>query len=596
MDRLCTFIYKNGKRILLLQTLFSIILLSFSFHVKADVEFLTPEEAFVLKVSSNDQKTLNVHFDIRKGYFLYQKHFKFLTLDNKPMANDAIIFPTAIEKKSGNLTHSVFTNQLDLKVPVSKGSNQLNGFLIGYQGCSENGFCYNPLAKKITVDQNGIVEIADVPFASLAKINEDTQDKSSITANAATTATSTTTIATAATASPATNASTKPLTSETASASASAKKTTNTSETDRLTDQLKSGSFFITILIFLGIGILLAFTPCVLPMVPILANILVGEDKPLTSSRSMFLASIYVLSVAGCYAVAGVVAALIGTEMQTSLQSPLFLVGLSFILMLFALSQFNFIHVQFPSFISDALNKLNTKHKQGSAIGACTMGIVSALMVSPCVTPALVGALTYIGQTGNILLGGSALFALALGMGTPMLIIALLGSHLLPKAGAWMTQIKNVTGVLLMVLAGSILFRAFPSDTVMKANACPQVFASVNSQSELKSALELAKKENQPVILDVYADWCVSCKQIDHEVFSNQHVLSSLQNAKLLRFDITKQTADQEKLKKELGIIGPPTVLFFSPNGEEAKAFRLVGKIESNDFINHFNSFLNLKK
>jgi thiol:disulfide interchange protein DsbD len=227
------------------------------------------------------------------------------------------------------------------------------------------------------------------------------------------------------------------------------------------------------------------------------------------------------------------------------------------------------------------------------------MGIVSALMGSPCVTPALVGTLSYIVQTGNIFLGGMALFTLAIGMGTPMLVIAIFGSHLLPKAGAWMTQVKNVTGILLMVLAGSIFFRAFPSealDTPNTAKVCPQVFASVGSQSELKVALERAKKENQPVILDVYADWCVSCKQIDHEVFSNQHVLSSLQNAKLLRFDITKQTADQEKLKKELGIIGPPTVLFFNTNGEEAKAYRLVGKIESNDFINHFNSFLNVKK
>lgn len=536
--------------LLLITTLFLSI---FSNVLKASEESdeaLSPNQAFTVNARLLENHTVEVNFAIAPGYLVYQKDFHFRTLNNHPIENHSLKFPEGIKKKDTVLgEYQAYKNQLKLLVPLPKSSqtpSKTLGIVLGFQGCKEGSFCYPPITKQISFSANGVAHIEDIESDMLEEAKPDEVS---------------------------------PIVE---------------SETDRLTNYLKNKSLLMIILIFLGCGILLAFTPCVLPMIPILANILVGENTPLSSRRAILLATAYVLSLSLCYALAGALAGLMGSHLQATFQQPLFLVGLSFLLLLFGLSQLNLIQVHLPHLFSQTLHELQYKQKQGSIIGAMGMGAISALVASPCTTAPLVGALTYIGQTGNVMLGGIALFALAFGMGLPLLIVACFGSRFLPKAGPWMNYIKGITGVVLLVLAGFILMRAFPSNALIQTASAslPSHFIEIHDEKELKTALDTARQNNKPVILDVYADWCVSCKQIDKDIFGNKEVLSSLQNAQLLRLDVTQQTKNHNQLQKTLNIVGPPTLIFFGANGEEMKEYRLVGKIDSDDFLNHVSQFL----
>lgn len=571
---------------------------------------MSPEKVFKISVKENDKKTAIVSFDIADGYQLYQEHFQFQSLANEPFKASAITLPKPIVKKDEYLgEYKVYKKHLDITVPLSTIAEK-TGFRIQYQGCSD-GFCYPPMHKQIIIGKNGSVEIQNIsaetfredPKLATAKLAkaaskekshamsvESHPDSEGIIASASASTDPTTAESSGASKSSNTSANAAVAAAATAHSSSDAEPTE--SDTDRIADLFHSKNLFVTLLAFLGLGVMLACTPCVLPMVPILANILVGQDQPLTRKRSLYLASLYVLSVSVCYSFAGIAAALLGSHLQTTLQQPIFLIGLSFLLLLFALNQFNMLHVQLPSIFSNALHQLEQKQKHGSAVGAIAMGAISALMVSPCVTPALVGALTYIGQTGNAFLGGAALFALAFGMGLPLLIVACVGSHLLPKAGPWMRHIKSITGVLLVALAISVLMRAVPLTGGPSQASLSAPFVAVHDKDELNQALASARSQKKPVILDVYADWCISCRQMDKEVFENRDVLQRLSSVQLLRLDLTKQTSASEQLQKELGIVGPPMVLFFGPDGREAKAYRMAGKSETNIFIERLNKFL----
>lgn len=520
------------------------LFLLFSYGLQAsEPKFLPVEKAFLVSAKADAEKNqASFQFNIAKGYMLYKEHIKFKTADGLDLPSNAYSLPEGILKKDEVLgNYEIYQNKLDVVVALPSSAAK-QGLQLEYQGCAEEGFCYPPQTKQVTFSNSGEATFSDVSF-------------------------------------------------ETPIAQAS--------ETDSIASSFMNQSLLITLLTFLGAGILLAFTPCVLPMVPILANIIVGQKAP-TKKRSIFLASLYVLSVACCYAFAGLAAGLLGSQLQASLQQPHFLMTLGFLILLFAGSQLNFIHFEFPRFITEPFQKLGNSEMKGggSALGAVGMGAVSALMASPCVTPALIGALTYITQTGDGVLGGLALFALGLGMGLPLLVVASIGSHLLPKAGNWMVYVKNVTGVLLLVLAGSIFMRAMPSHSAGNVQAtAPAHFIPVQTLTDLSSALNVAKEKNKFVILDVYADWCVSCRQMDKEIFENQLVLNNLKSKEvsLLRLDLTNPTPEVQALKKQLDIIGPPMVLFFGPDGQEIRAYRAAGKMESNHFLERVNTFLNTR-
>lgn len=543
--------------------LFTLLIFGFSFNVIAEdqSEFLATDKAFILNAQLKNPQQFELDFSIATGYLLYRKHFEFRTLDGQPITLPESTFPATTTKRDEilNEEYEVYTKPIQLLVPVASGVRVM------YQGCAENGFCYAPVYKEVVSLPNGDIQITEITPEDFNKKTEhkvenkpDNINKNIVLASAI---------------------------------------TPTESETDRITTQLQSGALPLTLLFFLGLGLLLSFTPCVLPMVPILANILVGADKPLSNRRATTLASLYVLSVAISYAIAGAVAGLMGNQLQQTLQKPGFLITLSIILLLFALNQFGLLKIHLPQFFANTLHKLQHKQKQGSAFGAVAMGGISALMVSPCVTPALVGALTYIGQTGNAVLGGLALFAMALGMGLPLLTVACVGSHLLPKAGPWMGYIKVITGILLLILAGSILMRAFPHTLAETEAMMHQThFIPIQDETEFNQALNTARKNQKAVVMDVYADWCVACKQLDHTLFANHHVLESLKNTVLLRLDLSNQTKGNAALQKQLEIVGPPTLLFFDKDGTEAKKFRLVGTIESSNFIDHLRHFLHTQK
>lgn len=542
----------------LLQTLFFTLLITLGFSCGAmaeeQSEFLPADKAFGVNAQLVNPQQFELDFLIAPGYLLYRDHFQFRTLEGQPITVPDESFPPAILKRDEvlNEEYKAYTKPFQLLIAVSSTSKTNLGLRVMYQGCAENGFCYAPVAKEVVSLPNGEIQITDINPENFNKIQETKI---------------------------------KPTTAVVES------------ETDRITTQLKSGALPLTLLFFLGLGLLLSFTPCVLPMVPILANILVGVDKPLSSKRATTLATLYVLSVSICYAIAGAIAGLMGNQLQQTLQKPGFLIMLSVVLLLFALNQFGLLKIHLPQFFAHALHHLQHKQKQGSAFGAIAMGGISALMVSPCVTPALVGALTYIGQTGNALLGGLALFAMALGMGLPLLTVACVGSHLLPKAGPWMGYIKLLTGLLLLILAGSILMRAFPN-TISETEAMMHQahFIPIQTEAELTEALKLARHNQKAVVMDVYADWCIACKQLDHTLFENHHVLDALKDTVLLRLDLSHQTQGNMALQKKLDIVGPPTLLFFDKEGLEIKKFRLVGTIGSDNFIEHLHHFLQTQK
>lgn len=556
--------FKNSLKTLI-SAFFIVGLVFISLSPKASAEeseFLTTDQAFILSARLVNTQQFELNFYIAPGYLLYRDHFQFRTLEGQPITLPTESFPPALNKRDDVLgeEYKAYTKPFQLLIPIASTIGTPAGLRVMYQGCAENGFCYAPVAKEVVAGSNGEIQITTLSAENFHKQSESkisSRAEKSVTQNIA------------------------PI----------------ESETDRITTQLKSGALPLTLIFFLGLGLLLSFTPCVLPMVPILANILVGVDKPLSNRRATTLATLYVLSVSICYAIAGVIAGLMGNQLQQTLQKPGFLIILSIILLLFALNQFGLLRIHLPQFFAQSLHRLQHKQKQGSAFGAVAMGGISALMVSPCVTPALVGALTYIGQTGNALLGGLALFSMALGMGLPLLAVACVGSHLLPKAGHWMGYIKLITGLLLLVLAGSILLRAFPRSLSEIETMIHQThFIPIQNETEFNAALNTAQKQQKTVVLDVYADWCIACKQLDKTLFANHTVLDSLKNSLVLRLDLSTQTADNVALQKKLEIVGPPTLLFFDQAGEEAKKFRLVGTIESGGFIYHIRQFFKTQK
>lgn len=507
--------------------------------------FLPPDEAFILQSATQQKNSvIQLNFKIAPGYQLYHHSFQFRTLEGDIIEPTKVLFPTPLAKRDTilNEDYLAYENMLSLKVSIP--AKTAIGLRVEYQGCAIDGYCYNPIAKKILFSMTGVATITDLSSTEFKTIDQAIEALSEIESTIG----------------------------------------SNPGNIDNIIQQLKTGSFPITILLFLGLGILLAFTPCVLPMIPILANILVGSEVALSNRRAALLTTLYILSVAVCYAIAGTLAGIMGEQFQVVLQKPIFLVGLSFLLLLFALSQLSIIHIQLPQIFTHTLHHLQQKQKQGSMIGAITMGFISALMVSPCVTPALVGALTYIGQTGNALLGGMALFAMALGMGLPLLIAATIGTHLLPKTGAWMSGIKIITGILLLILAISILNRAFPTSTSSQ-NELQASFTNIQDENDLTKALQTAKAAHQPALLQVTANWCPSCGEIEKTVFSNPAVHAALDKIVLLRLDISEHTDANAHLQKSLTILGPPTILFFDREGQEIKNLRLVGLIKITDFI-----------
>ncbi|MDE1953865.1 MAG: protein-disulfide reductase DsbD [Betaproteobacteria bacterium] len=634
-------------------------------------KFLPPDEAFHAIAAVQGPKTLLLTFDIAKGYYLYQERFHFeaqtpgVTL-GKPD------YPPAHKKFDVNLGHEVYhyRNQVIVPLPVLAAPASFK-LQLTYQGCSDEGLCYPPIDKIATVSLKGFggtgtVSIADADEGGGAATGAATNAAtgSSVTgllgsllggkSGAASGAAAAAASAPAATASASVAASAfasptslpGPATAGAGAAAAAG------GESSRIGSALASGSLLSIIPMFVLFGLLLAFTPCVLPMIPILSSIIVGQGERVSRGRGLALAVVYSLGMALVYTAFGVAAGLLGQGLAASLQNPWVLSVFALLLVVLSLSMFGFYELQLPSSLQSKLSNTSGKLQGGHFIGVFVMGGLSALIVGPCVAAPLAGALLYISQTGNAFIGGVALFALAAGMSVPLLIVGFGAGTLLPKAGGWMDGVKYFFGVLLIATALYMITPVLPDWLLMlawaalllvsatflrvfdrlpdNASGWTRLFKGLGLVLALAGAalvvgLAAGKRDilqplagvagggvagsagaasvpaaqfqrvktlaaldqavassTKPVMLDFYAAWCVSCKEMEHFTFTDPAVARQMAGMTLLQADVTSNNADDKALLKRFQLFGPPGIIFFK-DGKEVG--RVVGFEDAKTFL-----------
>ena len=590
----------------------------------ADQELLRVDDAFTMRTTVVDPETINVHWQIADGYYLYTDKFKFKVLDGQVTIDPASIKPPKgkIKQDPSFGTVEIIHHDAEFNVHLLRQSQDETPVTlqIRYQGCKEDAVCYPPQKRKVSVvlaAMTGPVSAAPPQGTTVAAA----PDQSAGTA-----------------------------VTEMDSG-------VKLSETDAISEKLKSSGFFLNILTFFGFGLLLALTPCVFPMIPILSGIIVGQGEKITPMKGFTLSLAYVVAMALTYAVAGIIAASLNFNIQAASQNIWVISVFSLIFILLALSMFGFYEIQLPSALQTKLSSISDSQQGGSLVGAFIMGGLSAVIVGPCVAPPLAGALLYISQTGNQLLGGLALFALGIGMGTPLLIIGGSAGSFLPRAGMWMEAIKKIFGVLLLGVAIWFISRVVPpvvelylwaallivtaiymgaldqlkedaswrrlwkgfgiimlvygivlvigassgSDSVLKplqgialsgggenAQSKDELpFKRIKSLADLNAEVQKASQNGQNVMLDFYADWCVSCKEMDAYTFPDPAVQSALNNVVLLQADVTANDDTDQELMNNFNIIGPPAILFFGKDAKELKPYRVVGFKEADEFAAH---------
>lgn len=568
-----------------------------------DAELLPPDQAFTLAVRVRDANTLAATLTPAENYYLYRDRITFSVADPPSVTIEKISLPKGEPKADPTFgTVEVYHRAIEAVISLRHAQPGVGELALraSYQGCNEPlGVCYPPIERTVSVALSGPAVLGATASALAAP-------------------------APAATA-------------------------FDASEADGLR-QLFSGSRWALIVAFFGFGVLLAFTPCMLPMIPILSGIIVGHGAQMTRGHALGLSAVYVLAMAITYALAGVAAGLAGTLLSAWLQNPWVLGGFALVFVLLALSMFGLYELQLPAALQTRLAQASGRVRGGKAAGAFAMGVLSAVIVGPCVAAPLAGALLYIGQTGDVVLGGSALFAMALGMGAPLLVVGATTGSLLPKAGAWTESIKRVFGVAMLatavylvspvipVVVQQLLWAALLIVPAIYLHALDPLpphapghrrlfkgvgvlslllgaamlvgalsghreilqplaglggarqaveqrelqFQRVHSVAELQSRLAAVK--GQPVMLDFWAEWCVSCKEMDQFTFSDPRVQARLKDTLLLRADVTANNADDRELLAHFKLFGPPGIVFFDRSGKE-QAFRVIGYQPADKFL-----------
>ncbi|WP_416739987.1 protein-disulfide reductase DsbD [Pseudomonas sp. NFX71] len=546
-------------------------------------EFLPVEKAFVFTSERLDSGETQLYWQVSDGYYLYQKRLKF---DGLP----AELHPVLPEGES----HSdeffgeqpVYRQGLELKIPAGATGT----IKVGFQGCADAGLCYPP--------QTQVVDLGGSAATS----------------------------------------------------------TTTEAPDQALASSLQQRALGWSLLVFFGLGLLLAFTPCSLPMLPILAGLIVGSGA--TPKRGFALATSYVVSMALVYAAMGVLAASLGANLQALLQNPWLLGSFAAVFVLLALPMFGFFELQLPVAVRDRLENVSRNQRGGSLLGAGVLGALSGLLVGPCMTAPLAGALLYIAQSGNALHGGLILFAMGIGIGVPLLLLVTVGNRFLPKPGAWMNLLKGVFGFLFLATAllmlrpvldqslwvglcgallliaaysawkqsegfgrvahvfgasslllgvwGSLLMigAAGGSDDLLKplqvfstANASNvtrpvghDAFTTIKDPAALQRELDAAQAQGQWVLLDYYADWCVSCKVMEKQVFGQTRVLDALSDVRLLRLDVTADNAASRELLGRYKVPGPPSFLWIGADGIERRSQRITGEVDADTFLQRWTT------
>ena len=562
--------------------------------------FVPVDQAFPFNYYQQDGKVL-IDWQVKEGYYLYQHSLDFT-------GQNLAIGPVEMENGQPYQDEffgevSIYTQPLFVQVPLQsyQDGSQL---IVKYQGCAKAGFCYPPEIRVIDIE----------PFTPSA----DVANTANASANTEVSAQPTST----------------PITEERSAAPVS--------KEAGLAEQL--GDSWWTPLLFLALGVGLAFTPCVLPMYPILTGIVLGGGK-LSQGRALMLSFIYVQGMALTYTLLGLVVASAGMQFQAAMQHPYVLIGLSVLFVALALSMFGVYNLQLPSSVQTWLNNQSNKQQGGNTLGVFAMGAISGLVCSPCTTAPLSGALLYVAQSGDLFTGGIALYALAMGMGIPLMLVAVFGNKLLPKAGSWMDKVKIVFGFILLAAPIFLLERILPElwATVLWsalgfvafgwlyhsknslpfggwkqsavgiiamlglfASAQPALnywfaeksveqtaqieFARINTVEELEIQLIEAKKLGKPVMLDFYADWCVACKEFEKYTFHQADVENKLSGFVLLQADVTKNLPQDIELLKQMQVLGLPTIEFWDGKGNHVPNARVTGFMNAETFLKHMQS------
>ncbi|MGL5743513.1 MAG: protein-disulfide reductase DsbD [Legionella sp.] len=573
-----------------------LLLLCFMSALALHATPLPAAEVFHVDVSKVDPNTFAINFQIKPDYFLYSDRIK-LT----PKAHSAIHLGTLrlppTEKKTDKQGHvyTVYRNQVIMPIGILGDKPGETLIDLHYQGCADDGFCYAPETKTIQLsidDQLALTQAKLVLADDAPPLIEDAQN-------------------------------------------------------DQVTKVFLSQNWFLILLTFYGFGLLLSFTPCILPMVPVLSGIIIGHGKELTTRRAFFLSLSYVLSMSITYSIIGAVVALLGANLQISMQSPWAIGIFSLIFVLLALSMFGFYEFKLPHSWQAKIHG-TSNNRGGHYVGAAIMGCLSTLILSPCVTAPLIGVLTYIAQTGNVLLGCFTLFVLSLGMGTPLLLIGTSAGRWLPETGSWMNAIKALFGILFIAVAIDLIARIAPPIVSMGLWASLLIFSGIYSGAltysithrekfsqgiglillvygflilvgasmgatnplqpltqipAIKNALNvpvhkqnldsinntIAEAYGKPIMLDFYADWCTSCKVMDATTFKDPLVQEALTHFAVIKIDVTANDATNKAIMHNFHVIAPPTFLFFNREGKELSEKKLVGEISTDKFLKILN-------
>jgi thiol:disulfide interchange protein DsbD len=580
-------------------------------------EFLPGEQVFVFSAEAENGNLIKARWDIRDGYYLYRDKIKFELQNAEGVTLGTITMPHGKEKVDESFGRmEVYYHEAEVSLSLNRTLlDPTEVTLVAkFQGCADRGFCYPPMKSVMPISLPKGMPVAEAPQAASGggAMGGGPSGEEFV------------------------------------------------SEQDQLADTIKSGNFLLTLLIFFGSGLLLAFTPCVFPMIPILSSIIAGQGDNITTRKAFTMSLVYVLAMALTYTVAGVIAGLFGSNLQAAFQNPWILSTFALVFVALSFSMFGFYEIQMPTAIQSKLTELSNRQQGGTLTGVAIMGLLSALIVGPCVAAPLMGALIYIGQTGDAVLGGGALFALSLGMGAPLLVIGTAAGKLLPRAGGWMDAVKAVFGVLLLAVAIWMMERILPAEVVMllwaallivssiymgALESIPQgasgwhklwkgvgligliygalllvgvaggssdplqplkgvsfagggtastsvaqqklQFKKIKGLDGLNRELQAAQAEGKVVMLDFYADWCISCKEMEKYTFSDPGVRQALQNVVLLKADVTPNDELDQALLKNFGLVGPPSILFFDRTGQEKRNFRLVGFLSPDKFKAH---------
>ncbi len=557
-----------------------------------DEKFLKVDEAFEFSAAFPSPSYLVVRWKIADGYYLYRDKLAF-SLQGEGELETPALPPSILEKDPlfGDV-HIYKQPLLEITIPLKTEGLQAITLSVDYQGCATAGLCYPPTTKVVNLQLG---------------------------------------------------------------------KSSMMSEQDQLAHLLANANVLYIMMVFFGLGLLLSLTPCVFPMIPILSSIIVGQGEQVTMARAFIMSLVYVLAMAFTYAIAGVLTGLAGDNLQAAFQNPWVLVSFALVFVVLSFSMFGFYELQMPNALQTKLTHFSNRQQGGTLIGVAIMGILSALIVGPCVAAPLVGALMYIAQTGDAVLGGLALFVMSLGMGIPLIIVGISAGHFLPKAGGWMDSVKAVFGVMLLGVAIWMLERIIPGQVIMLLwatllivsavymGALEKISAGVSGWHKLWKGVglillvygvllmigaasghvnplqplhnlsvthtsnapaskpapqfkpikgvsglerELAAAQHKRVILDFSADWCISCKEMEHFTFSDARVQEAFADFVLLQADVTPNDEQDKTLYKRFGIFGPPAIMFFDTNGQEQRAYRVVGFMSADDFLQHLKKVI----